>query len=893
MFYQYFAIARTLPDISDIRSHAAQFETMRILDRNGNELYEIMDPQAGKRTYVPLARISPALVAATLATEDKGFYSHPGFDALGIVRAFWQNYTSGEIVSGASTITQQLARSLLLTPEERAERTYSRKLREAILAAEITRRYSKDEILEIYLNEIYYGNLSYGIEAAAETYFGASADKLSLGQAAFLAGLPQAPAIYDVFTNPEAALGRQRSVLRLMFELSLDEGCIYVSNSPAKVCVDALAATTAANEIKEYPFKAPAAQMRYPHWVTYIRSLLEAQFDAQTIYRLGYSVTTTLDPDLQDAAQSFVTEQVSGMAGNNTQSGALVAIKPTTGEILAMVGSADFYNEAISGQVNMSINPRQPGSAIKPLTYLAAFERGWTPATLIWDVPSQFPPSGRADDTRPPYEPQNYDGRFRGPVTVRAALANSLNIPAVKTLQFVGIYDDPARPGEDGLVAFARRMGITTLDKPDYGLSLTLGGGEVTLLQLTGAFATMANSGRRIQPVAISRVVDHSGNVVFEYQPPAGEQVLRPEHAYLITSILSDNRARVPSFGSNTPLELPFPAAVKTGTTNDFRDNWTLGYNPDLAVGVWVGNPDYTQMVNTTGLSGAAPIWNRMMSFAVPKLTQGAPTPFTRPPGIVEQAICDLSGTLPSQWCEKQRPEVFAADQPPLPANQDLWQKAFIDTWTGLRASPACSEFVDEMFVLNVNDDYARKWIRRSPAGQAWAESIGFPAPVRFAPSRECSFQDPRPTLVLAYPQDGQTITDAVISIYAMIDAPQEIEGWRLEVGLGERPVEWETLAKGGQKLPQPDIIATWNVQDFPPGVVTLRLTLAGPDGAIARRTTRLVMLVPTATPMPTATPLPTSVPPTQTPWPTPTYLIPTLPPLPTPTSTTAPYPSP
>lgn len=897
VFLEYFRIARTLPDIGDLRQHAAQFETTRILDRNGDILYEINDPNAGKRTFVPLARISPALLAATIATEDSAFYSHPGFDVLAILRAFYQNYTSGATISGASTITQQLARNLLFTPSERTEQTYERKMREAVLAAEITRRYSKDEILEIYLNDIYYGNLAYGIEAASETYFGTSADKLTLGQAAFLAGLPQAPAIYDVYTNPDAALVRQRDVLRLMFDMSLEQDCIYVSNTPQKVCVDAVAATNAAAEVKKYPFQAPEVHIRYPHWVMYVRSLLEAQYDAQTIYKLGYSVYTTLDPELQDMAQTMVGEQVRGMAANNTKSGALVAIRPATGEILAMVGSADFYNEAISGQVNMAISPRQPGSSIKPLTYLAAFEKGWTPATLIWDVPSEFPPSGRADDQRPPYVPQNYDGRYRGPVTVREALANSLNIPAVKTLQFVGVYDDPNRPGDDGLVNFARRQGITTLNQEDYGLSLTLGGGEVTLQQMTGFYATLANNGRRIPPVAIQRILDHSGNVVYQYQPPPGEQTVRVEHAFLMSSILADAQSRVPAFGANSALDLPFPAAVKTGTTNDFRDNWTLGYTPDLAVGVWVGNPDYTQMVNTTGLSGAAPIWNRFMAAGMQKLTGGNLTQFSRPPGIVEHVICELSGTSPSQWCPKQRNELFAADQPPLPKEQDLWQRVLIDTWSGLRASTACTEFLEEKTLLNVTDQAARRWIRRDAAGQSWAEKIGFPPPVTFAPTQECAAGDPRPTLVLAYPPDGQTILETTVSVYALIDAPQDFDFWRLDYGLGDKPVNWETLAQGHNRLTQPDIIANWNVGGFPPGVATLRLVLQGLEGGYVERQIHLILLVPTPTPQPTATPLPTSTPlptltPTNTPLPTDTPLPPTETPLiPTPYSVSGGFP--
>ncbi|MCA2000739.1 MAG: penicillin-binding protein, partial [Chloroflexi bacterium] len=386
LVYKYYQIAKTLPDVGDLRNRASQFETTRILDRNGQLLYEILDPNAGRRTYVPLSQISPNLVAATIATEDKEFYNHPGFDPAAILRALWVNYRTEGQGGGASTITQQLARALLLSPEERSQRTYTRKTREIILAAEITRRYSKDEILELYLNEIYYGNLAYGVEAAAETYFGKTAKDLTLGEAAFLAGLPQSPAVYDIYVNPQATLTRQQQVLALMFDMSVQNNCIQVSNSETPVCVDPLSAMQAANEMKSYSFRPPSFDARYPHWVNFIRSKLEEQYDAQTIYRSGFIVQTTLDPLMQDTAQQLVTNQIAAMAENNAKNGALVAIRPSTGEILAMVGSPDFNNAAIAGQINMATSPtRQPGSSIKPFTYLAAFEKGWTPSTWLWD----------------------------------------------------------------------------------------------------------------------------------------------------------------------------------------------------------------------------------------------------------------------------------------------------------------------------------------------------------------------------------------------------------------------------------------------------------------------------------------------------------------------------
>ncbi|HJS18310.1 MAG TPA: transglycosylase domain-containing protein [Anaerolineales bacterium] len=885
LLFSYYSIARTLPSVEDLQNRASQFETTRILDRNGNLLYEILDPSAGRRTYVPLNQISPALIAATIATEDKDFYEHPGFDPLAIIRALWENYRTGGQGGGASTITQQLARALLLTPEERAQRTYSRKAREIILAAEITRRYSKDEILELYLNEIYYGNLAYGIEAASETYFGKAANQLTLSEASFLAGLPQSPSVYDIYTNRDVTLGRQQQVLVLMFGLSQVDGCIKVSNSEVPICVDEVAAANAANEMKTRVFNSPNINTRYPHWVNFVREQLEEQYDAQTIYRSGFNVYTTLDPVLQDEAQRLVTEQVATLVDKNAHNGALVSIRPSTGEILAMVGSPDFNNEAISGQINMAdSSTRQPGSSIKPINYVAAFEKGWTPATLIWDVPSEFPPSGNPEDPRAPYVPVNYDGRSHGPVTLRTALANSFNIPAVKTLDFVGIYDDPNTPQKDGMVGMAERLGITSFTRPDYGLSLTLGGGDVSLLDMTSAYSVLANYGKKVPPVAILTIVDFQGNVVYEYQPPQAEQVIRAEHAFLMSSILSDNEARAWMFGRNSLLNLPFQVAAKTGTTNDFRDNWTLGYTPDLVTGVWVGNADYTPMVNTTGLTGAAPIWSSFMQYAVPYVSNNIPTPFTIPPGIVEYVICAASGTEPSQGCRGgQRNEYFASDQPPLPRSQDLIRRLAIDTWTGLIAGDACKDFADEEMVLNVQDKWARQWLR-SGEGREWLEANDLPRNPFYAPERECSSTDPRPVLEFQNPTHGSTVTETSLPISGVIDVKNGgFSGWRLEYGLGDDPSEWTVLTQGNNSFPQPGLIHTWDLTNVAGNLITLRLYLMNGEDFYAEKRVMFGLNLPTPTPTPTLSP--TAIPPTAFPTDT------SVPVVDTPTETSTPPP--
>ncbi len=869
---QYFLIAADLPSVADLRQYASKFETTRIYDRDGRLIYEILDPNAGRRSYKKMDEISPYLVAATIATEDKDFYTNPGFDPLGIVRAFWQNYTSREVVSGASTITQQLARTLLLSPEERSLVTTRRKAREIVLAAEITRKYSKDEILELYLNEIYYGNLAYGIQAAAETYFSNNAAQLDLAQASFLAGLPQAPAIYDVYTNRGAALTRQVDVLNLMYQLSKERSCIRVNRYDVPICVTLNEAVAAAQETEAYPFVQTFIDMPYPHWVNFIRAQLESRFDPQTIYRSGFKVYTTLDPKLQDYAQSSVREQVDALAENDASNGALVAIRPSSGEILAMVGSADFFNEPISGQINMAAAPRQPGSSIKPLTYTAAFEKGWTPSTLIWDVPSEFPPSGRADDTRDPYEPVNYDRKFHGPVLMRTALGSSYNVPAVKALDYIGIYDDPNTPQKEGFIAFAERMGITTLTREDYGLSLTLGGGDVSLLELTGAFSIFANNGKRVAPYSIERIEDHRGELVYQHEVPPEEQVIRAEHAYLISHILSDNSARTPAFGANSVLKLPFNAAVKTGTTDDFRDNWTLGYTPDIAIGVWIGNADYTPMKNISGVSGAAPLWSRVIQWTVSEYMNGEPTRFNRPDGIEEHVICSVSGTKPSERCSLQKGEVFAQGQPPLEKEDDLWKEVEIDTWTNLKAGSACSEFAEQKMTMNVTEKWALKWLKENEAGKAWAKDNGFDEPLIFTPEKECKGDDARPTIVFVGMSENMDVTTEILDIYAVVSASQHFKQFKLQYGIGNNPEKWRTLLTSKEQYTQPQNLISWDVYEAGAVRITLRIYMQSTEGTFAEKRIHLNLMPPEQAHTPTGIPteVPTDMPlPTNTPQPT------------------------
>ncbi|MGD1996085.1 MAG: transglycosylase domain-containing protein [Anaerolineae bacterium] len=636
----------------------------RILDRRGRLLYEIADPHAGYHTPVALDEIPSYCQKATIAAEDADFYANPGVDVGGIIRALLINLRGGEVLAGGSTITQQLARNLLLDPQERTERTLTRKLRESILAWRIARTYTKDEVLSLYLNEVYYGNLAYGIQAAARTYFGKEAAELDLAECALLAGLPQSPYTYDPLMDLEAARHRQQVVLDLLAK----EG--YITGVQAHL---------AGQERLHF---APASfPIEAPHFVMYVRAWLEQEFGLETLHTEGLVVTTTLDLDLQQTAERMVRRHLNrlaqageGSSFHNVNNAALVALDPHNGQILAMVGSPDYFNPAIDGAVNAALALRQPGSAIKPVTYGAAFdprrERPLTPASVVLDVRTAFP-------TREgqPYVPVNYDRRFHGPVSAREALACSYNVPAVRVLQEVGVDRMVALAGDLGLSSFGTGEG--------FGLALTLGGGEVQLLELTSAYAALANGGRRVEPYGVLEVRDAEGRMRYGTRSGLGTQVLDPRVVYLITDILADNEARAPAFGPSSVLSLSRPAAAKTGTSSDWRDNWTLGYTPQLVAGVWAGNADGQPMIRVSGVEGAGPIWHDFMEAAL----RGRPVvAFAEPQGLERVRVCALSGLLPTPYCLRTRTELFIAGTAPTQAD-DWYRPVELDAATGLVAN--------------------------------------------------------------------------------------------------------------------------------------------------------------------------------------------------------------
>ncbi len=600
------------------------FQTTRFYDRHGTLLAERFDE--GHRTWVPLEKISRHLIDATIATEDATFYANTGIDWARVTGALLQNTQQGEVVSGASTITMQLARNLFMGPEQRYDQTMDRKMLEAGLAQELTSLYTKDELLEMYLNLLNYGHLAYGPEAAAQVYFGKPAADLSLAEATLLAGIPQRPADLDPLRNFAAARSRQRVVLDMMVRHG------YLSQAQADAVF---------NEPLVLNPQADRSVTLAPHFVQYVEDGLDAALGKGVVRRSGLQITTTLDLLMQQAAQQIVAARVKEVrAKYDLSNAALVAMRPDTGEIMAMVGSANFDDPAISGQVNVTVRPRQPGSAIKPVLYALAFNDNLiSPATVLWDIPVTYTVSANTI-----YAPINYDRRFHGPVTVRYALANSYNVPAVKLLDALTV---------DRMLEGARAMGLRSLarDRDWYGLSLTLGGGEVTLLELTTAYAHLAAGGRSVEPRAVLSITDSLGRQVEIGEPRASSQVVSPEAAFLVTDILADNRARTPAFGGASPLVLSQPAAAKTGTTTDWRDNWTVGYTRYLVAGVWAGNSDGHPMVHTTGLSGAAPIWHDFMEavLASPAMLAsiGAPADpaspdwqFPPPPDVERRADC-------------------------------------------------------------------------------------------------------------------------------------------------------------------------------------------------------------------------------------------------------------
>jgi 1A family penicillin-binding protein len=574
--------AKDLPSPGNVRERVVA-ESTKIYDRTGTHLlYEVHGEE--KRTVIPFSDMPDVVKYATISLEDQDFYRHFGLKPSSIARALFKDIITLDTAQGGSTITQQLVKNALLSNEQ----TLARKIKEAILSIELETKYSKDEILEMYLNEIPYGSNAYGIEAAAQTFFGKPARELHLDEAALLAALPQATTYYSPYgSHTDALSGRQSYALKQMAEL----GYITEEQAQAAIDEDTLA--------KIMPQKNIIAA---PHFVMYIKDELQKRFGDRAVEEGGYRVITTLDWDRQQIAERAIREGAEKNKRWKASNAALVAIDPKNGQVLAMVGSKDYFDASIDGQVNVATRERQPGSSFKPYVYLTAFTKGYLPETLLYDVETEFETAeGKS------YKPQNYDGKFRGPLSIAEALGQSLNIPAVKTLYLVGVNE---------AIALAKNLGISGLNDPKrLGLSLVLGGGEVTLLDHTHAYATLATGGVKHPLSMFLRIEDARGQILEEFSSTPGERIVDEKFVTMLQHIMSTNSYRAPVFGENSPLRFDNrDVAAKTGTTNEFRDGWTIGFTPSIAVGVWAGNNDNSSMVEgADGVNVAAPIWRAFL----------------------------------------------------------------------------------------------------------------------------------------------------------------------------------------------------------------------------------------------------------------------------------------
>lgn len=870
--YYFYKVDQYTPAVNSLKDRAANFETTMIMDAEGNVLAEFNNPETGARQSIALNQISPWLIQATVATENETFYSDPGFSVSAIIRAVYQNLQAGATVSGGSTITQQLARALVLETEFAYARTTERKIVEVIVASEITRKYDKNEILQIYLNEIFYGNFAYGAEAAAQTYFHKSAADLNPVEAAFLAGLPQSPATYDPVVNREAALARMETVLRLMAEAN-GTGCIYIQHDDTTrwgvprgggVCIAAQTQpdgsvtytyqtpTMAEPQdlflematVQTMTFRPPEFEARHPHFVNYVWQQLEDQYGSQAIYSAGYRVYTTLNEGLQSTVERSVSQrlgelQARGIAAENAS---VVVLRPSDGAVTAMVGSADYNNEDIDGQVNVAFTAQQPGSTIKPIIYVAAFEpnaegRYFTPATVLWDVYTAY---GN-------YVPTNYDNQYHGPKSVREALGNSLNVPAVKTLNFVGL---------DRATEVANRLGVEWLGDPQAaGLSTALGAVEVRLFDMVQAYSVLANNGRRVEPYAILYIQDKDGNQIYQADTsPEGLQVVTPQYTYLITSILSDADARAQEFGYGWPMELADgrPAAVKTGTTNDSRDIWTLGYTPQYVVGVWVGNTDNTPMYGASGYAGAAPIWNDVMTAA----HQGLPLQdFPVPTGIEQKEVCADTGAQPTQACAgRTYLELFSNTAPPPAPDQSTFVTLEIDSYTGLLVADHCRDSVVQRTFFNLDDPSAFDWINNTPEGQAWADQRGIDTPLAPPPTQTCP-NEPRPLVVVSYPTQDATVQGA-FDLLGTVSMPN-FDHYELRYGQSHTPSAFSDPLVV-DRVPRPDadsVLARFDSRVLQNGPFTLQLTAYSTDGRSVSKELRINVNNPQFVPAPTTAP--------------------------------------
>lgn len=791
-----------------------------VLDRNGEKLYDIFDE--ANRIPANWEEVPQYLKDATVAIEDKDFYKHQGLSTTGILRGMLACIILRRC-QGGSTLTQQLVKNVLLSQE----RTLPRKMKEAILAIQIERKYSKNDILLMYLNEAPYGGTAVGVKAAAEHYFDKDVKNVSLVESAILAGFPQSPSFYSPFTGDETAYkGRAQNVLRRMRE----DGFI----TPAQEA-------EARAQLETIVFSQGDASLRAPHFVAYVKKLLIDRFGEKTVNAGGMTVTTTLDWKLQEASQKAVKEEVEKAKKLKVGNGAAVVMDPKTGEILTMVGSKDYTATDSSGfKFNVVTQGlRQPGSTLKPIIYAAALTKGYTSSSMLMDVETKYP-SG--DPAKPEYNPKNYDGKYRGPTQLRFALANSVNTVAVKVAALTGVKD---------ILKLGHAMGLTTWEPTDekmrnVGLSLPLGGAEVYMLDMASAYGTLAHEGARVEPVSILKVVDSSGKPIYEYTPQSPRQELEPDVAFIISSILSDNEARKEIFGLRSHLVISGKTvAAKTGTTDDKRDNWTAGYTKSRVVITWVGNNDNTPMSPTlaSGVTGAAPIWNRIMREAIKDMPD---EPFDRPPGIIEMDIDAYGGGLPFE-SQPTRKEFFLSGTEPT-GSATIYQKLKISRKDNNKLANAVEvatgDYDEKLFIVIREDDPVS-----SDGKNRWQEGID-----AWIAGQDSKYKAPTETysggdsnqvvLSIKKPGDNERIDNNNVEVSAEAISTADIE--RIEIFVDGAKVKEKTNEKS--------ISETINISN---GSHVIRIKATDKRGTSTERDIHVGINEPYSTPTPAPTPTP------------------------------------
>ncbi|MBN1582901.1 MAG: transglycosylase domain-containing protein [Anaerolineae bacterium] len=800
---------KDLPDAEEIQVVEQGFETIRFYDRTGKTMiYEMVNP-LGDRIWLNIDDIPDAIKWATISIEDRDFYTNPGVNLRGLGRAF-ANELRGLPTQGGSSLTQQLVKNVLIDPEERYEKSYSRKIKEVILSLEITRKFSKDQILEWYLNLNSYGNFAYGIESAAQVYFGKSVHELTIAEIAMLAPIPQYPGLNPI-DNWEYAKKRQ--------ELTLD------GMASTGFLTQEQAEAAKAREIK---IKEKGITERFdviaPHFSLYAANQLEDLVGAEAVALGGLEVYTTIDLELQAIAEEAARKRVRELTEQNldVNNAAVISLRPRTGEILVMVGSIDYWNKEIDGQVNVALAERQPGSSFKPFTYLTAFSQGYTPATMVLDVRTCPNPND------PSWCPENYpdaDGTrpYHGPQRLRNALARSYNIPAVKVMKMVGVGN---------VIKTAHAMGITTLrkDLDFYGLALTLGGGEVKLIDMAFAYGVVANQGtmygvpipedriemgyRELDPISILQVRNRDDQVIWEYTQPDSREIVDPKLTYLLTDIMSDNAARSWVFGLHSKLVLEDrPVAAKTGTTDGWHDCWTVGFTPQIVTTVWMGNTDNTPMRKVTGGYGAAYVWNDVMTAA----HEGLPVEtWEQPEGIVEAHVCSVSGLLPSPDCPSVVKEIFVDGTQPV-ATCNIHRAYEVNKQTGRLATPNTPPELIDRQVYTVLPPEADDWVREANIPQPPTEYDDYSS------TRE------NEDIAIVYP-----VTFGYISQVVEIkgNARNNVRFWKLDYGQGLAPQEWFQIGGDHPYEVNGDLMEYWDVTELD-GLYTLRLTVIGHDDSI------------------------------------------------------------